>query len=105
MNSVQFKAFEEWSKHRLSTPSIDEVNSSFAVSSTSSGRPRADRPKNRVIFLTMMPPINSVSFSQTHAYGTGFNQPVFLAPFTEHIQATPHACNPNTKGLSTLQKS
>jgi NAD-dependent oxidoreductase involved in siderophore biosynthesis len=22
-------------------------------------------------FLTMMPPINSVSFSQTHAYGTG----------------------------------
>ncbi|KAJ6901632.1 hypothetical protein NC651_019415 [Populus alba x Populus x berolinensis] len=47
MNSVQYKALEEWSKHRLSTPSIDEVNSSFAVSSTSSGRPRADRPKNR----------------------------------------------------------
>ncbi|KAG6765087.1 hypothetical protein POTOM_029101 [Populus tomentosa] len=47
MNSVQYKALEEWSKHRLSTPSIDEVNSSSAVSSTSSGRPRADRPKNR----------------------------------------------------------
>jgi hypothetical protein len=24
MNSVQYKALEEWSKHRLSTPSIDE---------------------------------------------------------------------------------
>jgi hypothetical protein len=47
MNSVQYKALEEWSKHRLSTPSIDEVNSSSAVPSTSSGRSRADRPKNR----------------------------------------------------------
>jgi hypothetical protein len=47
MNSVQYKALEEWSKHRLSTPSIDEVNSSSAVPSTSSGRPRADRPTNR----------------------------------------------------------
>lgn len=47
MNSVQYKALEEWSKHWLSTPSIDEVNSSSAVSSTSSGRPRPGRPKNR----------------------------------------------------------
>ncbi|XP_011032876.1 PREDICTED: uncharacterized protein LOC105131550 isoform X1 [Populus euphratica] len=47
MNSVQYKALEEWSKHRLSTSSIDEVSSSSAVPSTSSGRPRAGRPKNR----------------------------------------------------------
>ncbi|KAJ6767646.1 hypothetical protein OIU74_021502 [Salix koriyanagi] len=47
MNSDHYKALEEWSKHRLSTPTINEVNSSSAVPSTSSGRSRADRPKNR----------------------------------------------------------
>ncbi|KAJ6433035.1 hypothetical protein OIU84_020128 [Salix udensis] len=47
MNSVHYNALEEWSKHRLSTPQRNKVNTSSAIPPTASGRSRNDRPKNR----------------------------------------------------------
>ncbi|KAJ6311350.1 hypothetical protein OIU77_013173 [Salix suchowensis] len=47
MNSVHYNALEEWSKHRLSTPKRNKVNTSSATPASASGHLRNERRKNR----------------------------------------------------------
>ncbi|KAJ6358107.1 hypothetical protein OIU78_005854 [Salix suchowensis] len=47
MNSVHYNALEEWSKHRLSTPKRNKVNTSSATPPSASGHLRNERRKNR----------------------------------------------------------